>query len=317
MKKILLSILLCVCACCALQAQYKVAIHINGLADMPSVASKLETNLSKFFTELTNANINNRIPNMSGISINESARVMVKDIWTKSSPFYLPGRESKLYAVRIIDKKQLRIMPVVLSFNRSNKSEEYAIIVDYEGRILDFLKSPFPLAIQGNEISSGPEFDNIINYLERLATAHSKKDINFLKWIYSDDVMVISGVSIKNTNHSFRLDDRQVYTIQNDFKITIKDKTRYINDLIKVFNNNSWVKVEYRDVQIKKHPNDKYAGIYYVYLYQIYKSSTYSDEGYLTLVWDFRHKEEPKILLRAWFDKPFDFSLISLTLPTY
>ena len=160
-------------------------------------------------------------------------------------------------------------------------------------------------------------FENIMFFIEKLATAHSTKDIEFLKKIYSDDVMVITGTSITNSLHSFRLDDNTKYRIQNDFKITIKDKTQYINDLIRTFNANRIVSVEYRDIKITTHPNPKYSGIYYVYIYQIYNSSTYSDEGYLTLVWDFRKQDRPEILLRTWFDKPFNFSQINLTLPTY
>ena len=319
MKQRVIALVLCLMAYCVASAQ--VRIHISGLADMPDVTKKIESNLSKFFSELQSAYVGNRSLDMSGININATAGQTVKDIWEKTSFFRLPAKEAMFYAVRVTGKKQLRIMPIPLIFKQGyfsvGQREEYAITVDYEGRVLDFLKSNFPLLIEGNELTSGAVFENIMYFVEKLATAHSAKDIEFLKKIYSDDVMVITGTLITNSVKTFRLNDSDRYIIQNNFKITIKDKTRYINDLIKTFANNKMVSVEYRDIQIKTHPNPKYKDIYYVYIYQIYRSSTYNDEGYLTLVWDFRRPDKPEILLRTWFDKQFDMSQLNLTLPTY
>ncbi|MCR5454341.1 MAG: hypothetical protein K6F33_05085 [Bacteroidales bacterium] len=319
MKKRLTAFILCMMVCCMATAQVK--IHISGLPDMPYVTDKIENNLSKFFTELQSAYVSNRSLDFSGIIINTTAAQTVKDIWEKSSYFRLPAKEASFYAARMTGKKNLRIMPIPLIFKQgyfgAGQREEYAITVDREGKILDFLKSNFPLSIEGNELTSGAIFEKILFFVEKLATAHSTKNIEFLKKIYSDDVMVITGTSISNSFKSFRLDDNTQYIIKNNFKITIKDKTRYINDLIATFAKNKMVSVQYRDIQIKTHPNSKYQGIYYVYIYQIYNSSTYNDKGYLTLVWDFRQPNNPEILLRTWFDKKFDMSQINLTLPTY
>ena len=41
-------------------------------------------------------------------------------------------------------------------------------------------------------------------------------------------------------------------------------------------------------------------GIYGVTLRQKYDSDTYSDDGYLFLLWDFRNPSMPKIHVRTW-----------------
>ena len=47
-------------------------------------------------------------------------------------------------------------------------------------------------------------------------------------------------------------------------------------------------------------------------LHQLYSSSTYSDDGYLFLLWDFRDEENPKIHVRTWQPKYLDQSQLQI-----
>ena len=40
--------------------------------------------------------------------------------------------------------------------------------------------------------------------------------------------------------------------------------------------------------------------IYGVTLHQAWRSSTYNDDGWLFLLWDFNNEEQPQILVRTW-----------------
>ncbi|MBO4245006.1 MAG: hypothetical protein J5882_08140 [Bacteroidales bacterium] len=200
--------------------------------------------------------------------------------------------------------------------NASNY-EEYQVTVSSDGRITDFLKTNFPLTARGGEITSGPVYNNIMHFVELLATAHSSKNLEFLKMIYSDYAIIITGYSIK-PNNTVVLNNSDIVRLDDHFRYEQKSKAQYIQKLSEVFQNNAFISVNYLDISICTHPtkNEKYKDIYYVRMKQIYRSSSYNDEGYLTLVWSFKNPESPEILVRAWFDKEFDMRRYNLNLPT-
>ena len=75
-------------------------------------------------------------------------------------------------------------------------------------------------------------------------------------------------------------------------------KQEYINRLRGIFARNSYIKVSFDEIKVMMHPvNENYYG---VTLHQGYKSSTYSDDGYLFLLWDFTDEQAPQIHVRTW-----------------
>ena len=60
--------------------------------------------------------------------------------------------------------------------------------------------------------------------------------------------------------------------------------------------------VDFDDIKVVRHgnPDPEYKRCYGVTLHQSYKSGTYSDEGYLFLLWDFTDENKPKIHVRTW-----------------
>ena len=59
-----------------------------------------------------------------------------------------------------------------------------------------------------------------------------------------------------------------------------------------------WVVDRFDDIKVIGHPSKK--GYYGVTLKQGYTSDTYSDTGYLFLLWDFNNPEAPQIHVRTW-----------------
>ena len=56
--------------------------------------------------------------------------------------------------------------------------------------------------------------------------------------------------------------------------------------------------MKFSDFKILRHPT--VPGIYGVTLRQKYACDTYSDDGYLFLLWDFRNPSMPLIHVRTW-----------------
>ena len=88
-------------------------------------------------------------------------------------------------------------------------------------------------------------------------------------------------------------------------------KREYLNRLRRVFQNNSFVRVIFEEIEIVRHP--KYPEVYGIQVKQRWNSSTYSDAGYLFVMIDFENPQQPLIHVRAWQPEKFaDGSVIGL-----
>lgn len=140
------------------------------------------------------------------------------------------------------------------------------------------------------------QLQQIHEYMERFRNAYNTKDLEFLKNIYSDDALIITGTVVSRKKSNLTQDN-----VRPQIKKTEYTKAAYIEHLSKVFNNNRKISVTFADYNIKRHPARK--NIYAVQVFQGYRSDHYSDEGYLFLLWDFNDPEHPQIHLRVWEDK--------------
>jgi hypothetical protein len=75
-------------------------------------------------------------------------------------------------------------------------------------------------------------------------------------------------------------------------------KKEYLTNLVQVFQKNSFIDVRFDEISIVKHP--AFDHIYGVNLKQAWKSSSYSDEGYIFLMIDFENESQPIIHVRSW-----------------
>ena len=79
---------------------------------------------------------------------------------------------------------------------------------------------------------------------------------------------------------------------------TVQSKEQYINKLTRIFKNNRRINVEFDHISVVMHGAKK--NIYGVTLHQKWQTSSYSDEGWLFLLWDFNDPEKPQIHVRTW-----------------
>ena len=112
-----------------------------------------------------------------------------------------------------------------------------------------------------------------------------------MEQVFSEDALIITGTVIKQK----ALDG---IDLPDKIKYEKHTKQEYINRLRGIFAKNSYIKVSFDEIKVMMHPvNRNYYG---VTLHQGYKSSTYSDDGYLFLLWDFTDEQAPKIHVRTW-----------------
>ena len=91
-------------------------------------------------------------------------------------------------------------------------------------------------------------------------------------------------------------------------------KQQYLTGLRRVFRNNKYINVKFSDYKIVRHGSKP--NYYGVTLIQDWKTSNYSDQGIVFLVWDFSNEDEPKIHVRTWQPMSEEaFSLGNFVLP--
>ena len=141
----------------------------------------------------------------------------------------------------------------------------------------------------------------ILKYCDRFRTAYCTKDIKYLEQVFSDDALIITGNVVMSKPSDMGPAKAKVeYKQQN--------KTQYLNNLKRAFARNKYIDVKFSEIgengedsgcgTVTRSANNK--NMYGVRLRQEWKSSNYSDVGYVFLLWDFSNEDAPVIHVRTW-----------------
>ena len=150
----------------------------------------------------------------------------------------------------------------------------------------------------------------LLQFLEFFRTAYNRKDLEYLKKVYSDDALIIVGKVLQEKPDSPDYLERSALSRERIQFIKL-NKHRYIERLENIFQKNAFVKVRFDSIDIKRSPMDSL--IYGAMLKQYWSSSKYSDEGYLFLMLDFHDLNNPVIHVRSWQPERFsDGSVVNL-----
>lgn len=163
---------------------------------------------------------------------------------------------------------------------------------------------------EGEILQDFAQRQQILQFIELYRTAHNRKDIDFLEKVYSDSALFLIGKVLKVNRD---IPDMLEQSNMSDERVVIirKNKTQYVSALRKVFANNEYLEVKFDEIEIFRHPVRK--KVYGITLKQRWKSTSYSDEGYLFLMMDLTDEELPKIHVRSWQQDRFpDGSVVSL-----
>lgn len=160
-----------------------------------------------------------------------------------------------------------------------------------------------------NAAASWPEVSRwaILNFMEDYQTAFALKRTDYINSIFSDDALIITGTILKKLNNAERAFDRSKSLDLGGPKYIAYSqlsKTEYIDRLRKIFSTREYVHLQFEDNVTRMIDLPAINGInkgaaFGIEIKQRYESTGYSDDGYLTMVFDTRGKL-PIIHVRLW-----------------
>lgn len=160
-----------------------------------------------------------------------------------------------------------------------------------------------------NAAASWPEVSRwaILNFMEDYQTAFALKRTDYINSIFSDDALIITGTILKKLNNAERAFDRSKSLDlggPKNIAYSQLSKTEYIDRLRKIFNTREYVHLQFEDNVTRMIDLPAINGInkgaaFGIEIKQRYESTGYSDDGYLTMVFDTRGKL-PIIHVRLW-----------------
>ena len=146
---------------------------------------------------------------------------------------------------------------------------------------------------QGLSVTDMERRITILSFVENYRSFYDEKDLNSIDRVFSDDAIIITGTVPMQRNAS-----SDIQSWREQIKYKVQNKPQYLNSLAANFKRNKYIKVTFSDVEVVRHPaNPNYYG---VTLHQHWKSSTYEDDGYLLLIWEFHDGQDPIIHYRTW-----------------
>lgn len=302
--KCLLAIALLVCCVSVAGASGPVRLVINSGASNMSLKTTIEKNVSTLLTEINQA-FEDSLSSLkfSRLQVASEAQRGLNKLW-ENEHFQCTDEEIVEPLLNTRDGYQVRGIPLSVKPIGSDSLVYQEAIVNFDtnGVIVSVhytaneLSSALVkdwLTNSRNEVSDISERFMILDYVEHFRTAYNQKDLKFLRQVFSNDALIITGRVIKVRKTDLEPNGiRIVYNRQN--------KEQYLNNLRNAFNHNRYIKVSFDNVTIAKHPDPKKEGVYGVTVHQRWNSSNYSDEGYVFMVWDFRNPNEPQIHVRTW-----------------
>lgn len=307
MKKIL-TILTCLAVCTGWTATAQsVRFRIGDGAENETQRSRIERNVSALLTEINRAQSAGRPLDFSTFDASPSAQSSLSMLWA-NVPFRCYDEE--IVETLLMTRGGCQVRNIALEL----KPTDTTVTDDsYQEAVIDFNRSTgriesFYFAISNNLyakiMEKGVALDDlsrrqlILDYVEHFRTAYNQKDIAFLEQVFSDDAIIITGkvITTEPTDLNPIPKEKIIYNTQN--------KKEYLAKLRGVFSRNRYIRVNFSEIKVTRHPN--LANYYGVLLRQGYASSTYSDDGYVFLLWDFSNEERPQIHVRTWQPRYLD-----------
>ena len=139
----------------------------------------------------------------------------------------------------------------------------------------------------------------IMDFLENYKTAYALKRLDYIKTIFDDDAVIITGHIVKRPMVA-------THTYENNYdvkggtiiKYNRQTKDQYIRNLARTFASNEFVNIRFANNDVIK--MGKGGELYAIQIAQDYYSSRYGDKDYLFLMVDINDPEHPLIKVRTW-----------------
>lgn len=304
MKRILLALSFIICHLSYSAAYNQVRLVINeGIHDQ-QLKQRLERAVSVVITEINRSHEGNFSKlNLPETYITKDAKQELNKLW-ENEHFRCVEDEVVEPGLTTRNGYQVRGIPLIVNAAEGKEElgyQEAVINFDKDGVITSIyytinpeLYSQLRMNQMGDsryEVTELKDRMMILDYVEHFRTAYNQKDLRFLRQVFSDDALIITGKVIK-------VRKSEVHPGGSKVIYTTQTKQQYLENLGRAFKAASYIKVTFDNVVIVEHPTIK--GVYGVTVHQRWNTNRYSDEGYVFMVWDFRNPDVPQIHVRTW-----------------
>ena len=304
MKKLSITIVALLTICLQAPAYNQVRLVINDGIQDQQLKQRMEHAVSVVITEINRSQEANLSKlNLSEVYISRDARQELNMLW-ENEHFRCVEDELVERCLTSRDGYQVRGIPLIVNSAQGNEElgyQEAVLNFDKDGTITSFYYTINPelysqlrmdqMKDSRYEVTDLKDRMMILDYVEHFRTAYNQKDLRFLRQVFSEDALIITGKVIKvRKSEVAPAGTKVIYTTQT--------KQQYLENLGRAFKAANYIKVSFDNVVIVEHPTIN--GIYGVTVHQRWNTNRYSDEGYVFMVWDFRKPDEPQIHVRTW-----------------
>jgi len=285
-------------------AYNQVRLVINDGISNPQLKRQMEQAVSAVMTEINRS----QEQNLSKLVLPETyihhdAEAELNQLW-QNDRFRCVEEEVVERVLTTRNGYQVRSIPLIVKSADGGEElgyQEAVVNFDGNGVITSFYYTINPelysklrmqqMSDRRYEVTDIKDRMMILDYVEHFRTSYNQKDLKFLRQVFSDDALIITGKVVKV---------RKSEVVPSGTKVIYSTQTKqqYLDNLAKAFKSNSYIKVTFDDVAIVEHPTIH--GIYGVTVHQKWNTARYSDEGYVFMVWDFRNPDMPQIHVRTW-----------------
>lgn len=148
----------------------------------------------------------------------------------------------------------------------------------------------------------------LANFLEEYKTAYALKDLDFIKNVFDDNAVIITGRVAKAPRNTI---ENSQYLDSKIVKYNRQTKNEYLRNLEHCFAGNEFINIRFANNDVVKAGTG--GETYGIQIRQDYYSSTYGDTGYLFLMVDVNDPDNPVIKVRTWQpDKDPEFGIYGL-----
>lgn len=299
MKQIFASILLCFLPLGVMAQDIKFTIN-DGIPNGP-IKERMETGISKLLCEINEACAQERSLRLDYIDMALGGKKSLQYLW-QNLHFFCEDNvilercltSAEGYVIRNI---YIQVNPMIEDYDEE-RERALTIRLTKDGQIASVVMAASDMAYEkivrnGLSVTDMERRQTILGFVENFRSHYDEKDINALEQIFSDDALIITGTVIMKRDYKGdmpHLKPEIVYKTQG--------KVEYLHNLAANFKRNKYIKVTFSEIEVVRHPTNP--DYYAVTLRQHWKSSSYEDDGYLVLLWEFREGQDPIIHVRTW-----------------
>jgi hypothetical protein len=278
-------------------------LRIRGGLNDNAVKQRIENHVSALLTEVSQATKAGRLLRLQQITMTDQAKESLTRLWD-SYHFLCDYTQNEVLCLTDVNGYEVRNIPVTLKPMGNGyvgeEEKELTISLTREGMIsgvhMALSNNAFHAIVnKGVDVTDTRRRLEILNFVEAFRSYYDEKDIASLRQVYSDEALIITGKVIQR-----RLVHNDQPIMKPEIVYNRKNKEQYLSSLQNTFRNNKFIKVSFDSIQVVRHPAKP--NFYGVTLHQNWKSSTYQDDGYVFLLWEFKDEddEHPIIHVRTW-----------------